>query len=87
LLNEFIANRFYKKKGYYDKAIEDYNKIIELKPDFADAYVSRGNTYYNKSKYDLAIADYQKAVKIDPNHRIAKDNLEMALKKKVEQQP
>ena len=31
-----------------DKAIEDYNKAIELDPNYALAYIDRGFIYYNK---------------------------------------
>ena len=32
----------------YDHAIADYNKAIELKPNSAEAYHNRGNTYGKK---------------------------------------
>ena len=36
----------------YDKAIDDYTKTIELNPDDADAYYSRGNAYRKSEQYD-----------------------------------
>ncbi|MGV2433944.1 MAG UNVERIFIED_CONTAM: tetratricopeptide repeat protein [Anaerolineae bacterium] len=29
----------------YQRAIEDYDRAIQLKPDYADAYNNRGNAY------------------------------------------
>ena len=54
------------QKGTLDKAIVNYTKAIELKPDFAFAYSNRGAAYDNKGDYDKAIADYNKAIKINP---------------------
>ena len=31
------------RKGQYDKAISDFNKAIQINPNHATAYVSRGN--------------------------------------------
>ena len=49
------------KNGELDKAIENYTKAIELKPDYADAYYNRGGTWLRigereKAKSDLATA-------------------------------
>jgi tetratricopeptide (TPR) repeat protein len=64
----------YIHKGEYDNAIEDYNKAIELKPDFAEAYNNRGNTYSDKGEYDNAIEDYNKAIKLKPDFAVAYNN-------------
>ena len=48
----------YEKKGDYDLALEDYNKVIELNPNYAEAYYSRGMAYGKKGDYDLALVDY-----------------------------
>ncbi len=49
-----------------DKAIADYNKTIELKPDYAFAYNNRGNVYDDKGEYDKAIGDYNKTIELKP---------------------
>ena len=36
----------------YDNAITDFDKAIELKPDYA--YHNRGTAYYKKGEYDNA---------------------------------
>jgi tetratricopeptide (TPR) repeat protein len=57
----------------YDKAISDYSKAIELKPDFADAYYNRGLAYFRKgSSYNFephkkAINDFTKAIELQPD--------------------
>ncbi len=42
-------------------------KAIELKPDYALAYNSRGIANYELKQYELAIADYTSAISLDPN--------------------
>ena len=41
----------------YDRAITDYDKAIELKLDYADAYNNRGEAYRHKDDDDRAIAN------------------------------
>lgn len=61
--------------GFYDKAIEDYKKYLEMVPADADVRVDMGVCYYNLAKYDFAIAEMEKALKYKPNHQIAHLNL------------
>jgi lipoprotein NlpI len=55
------------EKGEYDKALEEYNQAIQLKPDFASAYKNRGVTYAQKGDYDRAIQDFDQALKLKPD--------------------
>jgi tetratricopeptide (TPR) repeat protein len=68
----------YHSKGEYDRAIADYNKVIELNPKHADAYNNRGAAYEKKQDHGKAIADYRMALSINPSSQgaaLAKDNL------------
>ena len=49
-------------------AIEDYNTVIEMKPDNVEAYIYRGLTYHHKGEYDRAIGDFTKAIELKPNY-------------------
>jgi len=55
-------------KGDYDGAIRLYNEALALYPDYADAYISRGNAYDAKGEHDKAIADFNKALELNPNY-------------------
>ena len=44
-------------------ALEDFNKAIELKADYADAFVNRGKAKSNLGDNDGACEDWQKAYK------------------------
>ena len=57
----------YNNLELYDKAIEDYNRAIQLNPGDAYAYSNRGNTYYYLQRYDEALADHNQALQINPN--------------------
>jgi tetratricopeptide (TPR) repeat protein len=58
----------------YDRAIADYNKAIELNPNYAEAYSDRGVTYYYKNDSDQALADYNKAIELKPDFAIPYNN-------------
>ena len=51
----------------FGKAIVDYNKAIELAPEFALAYGNRGTADYHTGDYDKAIADCSKAIELNPH--------------------
>lgn len=64
----------YNSEGQYDKAIQDYDRAIALKPDLATAYNNRGVAYYNKGQYDRAIQDHNKAIILKPDYVDAYNN-------------
>ncbi|MDB9389879.1 serine protease [Microcystis aeruginosa] len=51
----------------YDLALADWNKAIEINPNYALAYNNRGGLYHNQQKYDLALSDINKAIEINRN--------------------
>jgi tetratricopeptide (TPR) repeat protein len=55
-----------RSKGQYDRAIADFNKAIEISPNEAMGFYSRGLAYSGKGQYDKAIADFNKAIEISP---------------------
>jgi len=60
--------RIYNLTFKYDKAINDFNKVIELSSNtsiLARAYSGRASSYSGKGNYDKAIEDYTKAIEID----------------------
>ena len=54
-------------KGELDKAIQNYDKAIELKPDFFGAYNNRGVAYGGKRDFDTAIKDFTTAIELKPD--------------------
>jgi tetratricopeptide (TPR) repeat protein len=49
-----------------DAAIEKLNEVIELKPDFAEAWNRRGNAYAALGDEDRALADYEHTIALNP---------------------
>ena len=58
----------YYYKGDFDRAIEDFNKALELDPNYIGAHYNRGLAYYYKGDFDRAIEDFNKALELDPNY-------------------
>ncbi len=58
------------KKGNINNAIICLNEAIEIEPNDARFYISRG-TFKGKENYADAIEDYTKAIEIDPNNVFA----------------
>ena len=51
----------------YDEAIHAYSEALRLQPDFAEAYINRGNARHGKSDLDGAISDYDQALRLKPD--------------------
>lgn len=49
-------------------AIADYNKAIELKPDYSNVYFGRAVAYATKGDYDRAITDYDQVIRLQPDN-------------------
>ncbi len=54
--------RIYASLSEYDKSAADYDKALQIDPQYAFAYWARASLRANKGDVDAAIADYQKAV-------------------------
>ena len=51
----------------YQLCAADLSKVIDLAPDFPQAYYNRGNVWSQLHDYEAAIADYTEAVRLDPS--------------------
>jgi tetratricopeptide (TPR) repeat protein len=64
----------YVKLGQYQRAIQDYDTAIRLKPDDAIAvavYNNRGLAYAELGQYQRAIQDYDTAIRLKPDYAMA----------------
>ena len=55
----------------YDQAIMNFNRAVDLQPNFADAYRMRGRAYVAESNADQAIRDFNEAIRLDSKLAIA----------------
>jgi tetratricopeptide (TPR) repeat protein/S1-C subfamily serine protease len=58
----------YSNQQKYELALADFNKAIELNPNYAKAYNNRGTLYDDQQKYELALADYNQAIELNRNN-------------------
>jgi tetratricopeptide (TPR) repeat protein len=58
-----------------DRAIAEYQKIIERRPDNATTYILIGMLADSQQNYDAAAENYRKALGVDQNSVIAANNL------------
>jgi tetratricopeptide (TPR) repeat protein len=61
----------------YDIAMKHLNEVLDLAPDYADAYALRGKVNENLKRNQQAIEDYKKAIQLDENQTIAKERLKI----------
>ncbi|MBD3879512.1 MAG: tetratricopeptide repeat protein [Quinella sp. 1Q5] len=52
----------------YERAIQDYDKAIQLNPNHEMAYNNRGLAYGKLGQKDKEIQDYESAIKLNPNY-------------------
>jgi tetratricopeptide (TPR) repeat protein len=68
-LNAYFARGIaFQSKGEWDKAISDFDQIIELDPKNVNAFSSRGLAWQHKGDLEKAIADCDEALRLDPKH-------------------
>jgi len=46
--------------------LNEWDKAIEINPDYIDAYRYRGDRYLVKGQYDKAISDYNNVIRLNP---------------------
>jgi tetratricopeptide (TPR) repeat protein len=58
----------------YEEAIASYDKALQFKPDFHEAWFYRGNALDDLQRYSEAITSYDKATQFKPNYHEAWNN-------------
>jgi len=73
----YSANSLYEKREF-DKAIEDYQKMIDQGIESGPLYYNLGNAYFKSGKTGYAILYYKKAARLMPADSDLKSNLSYA---------
>ncbi len=74
-----IAYSFGEKREYV-KAIENYDRALELDPKYLDAWYNKGLALSNLKKYEEALTCYDRALELDPKYLEAWNNKGQLLK-------
>lgn len=66
-----IAQMIVQGLNYYEsgdlvKAAEQFSQVLQMNPNFTDAYFHRARLYLDQDKYDAAIQDLDKLISLDP---------------------
>lgn len=64
----------------YSSAIEAYDRAINIKPDYVEAYNNLGNCLVDQNKLDDAVVAYKKALTIEPSYADALNNIGIVFK-------
>jgi len=83
--NSILLNNIgmiYKLKCIYKNAIEYFVKAIQVDPEYADPYYNLGFIMFEEGDLEEAINNYKKALDINPEFRLARDSLNVVLKKR-----
>ncbi len=78
-LNRALA---FKRRGFLDKAIQDYNSAISLEPAGFIAHYNLGNIYLREERIDESIEQYQMALNAKPDSAECHNNLGIAFNDK-----
>jgi tetratricopeptide (TPR) repeat protein len=65
-----------------DEKLRCYSEAIRLKPDYAGAYINRGNLRQANGDLEGALRDYDEAIQLEPDHSAAYYNRGIARKAK-----
>jgi tetratricopeptide (TPR) repeat protein len=63
----------------YDKAITDFERIINEIPADISAYYLKGDCHFNKGEFDLAKRDYMRALKLQFDSKLTDSSIENAV--------
>ena len=66
----FLGAALY-EAGQMERALAELNRAIELKPDFAEAFLNRGAAYLKLGDLDRALADFNHVIELDPGNGAA----------------
>lgn len=66
-------------RGWFDEAIKEFKKAIELDPNSAHAHDNLATVYAEKKQFREALAEYLTAIKLEPESATAHYNLAVFL--------
>ncbi|MGE0267743.1 MAG: SH3 domain-containing protein [Candidatus Omnitrophota bacterium] len=77
-ISKFVMGNQAYKEGNYEKAIEDYQSIIQGQIESGQVYYNLGNAYFKSGKLGYAVLNYQRAKRLIPRDSDLIFNLDYA---------
>jgi superkiller protein 3 len=75
VIDHFNSGVLFLNQREFSKAIQAYQKVIELDPSFVEAYNNLGIAYQMIGEIDKAFEAYERTTKINPNYEKGYNNL------------
>ncbi len=66
-----VLGAFYLRQAQYNRAIEQFEKVIDLTPDNYIGYMNLGNTYYFLNRLDEARSMYERSLELQKTYDAA----------------
>ena len=54
--------------SYYRRALQSFNQVIEMAPEFAEGWNRRATLYYHIKEYRRSIDDIKQTLRLEPRH-------------------
>src|ERR1044072_5317245 len=68
----------YALAGFYAQAVQLFQEVVKLDPQFADAHFALGHAYYDMGRFQNAVDSFQRAAELNPKDIEAQDRLGQA---------
>ena len=72
-------------QGFYQQAIDAYEKLIAAGVHNGKLYYNLGNAYFLRNDLGLAILQYRRGLRLEPGNRRLQANLQYALSRRMDQ--
>jgi len=66
----------YKRDNKLDKAIQQFEKAVELQPGYVTAWNNLGDAYEQKKDLKLALKAFEEVLLFDPNNKVARPRVD-----------
>ena len=63
--------------GYFKRSIEYFDKVININPNFAEAWNKRATAHFMMGNFDLSMQDISKTLQLEPRHFGALDGMSL----------